>query len=365
MLAVTSKRTEPNLGSEDRMQGSKPVSVLLIIIGFAAMLSVMWMTGKFGWSLQDAEGDRIASATIHVLVDAAAAGLITASGIMLSWGGARWRAMGIGALLCALLLVAYSILSVYGFMSTRIAHLEAHKSIVASRQSDLDWKRSTSVSRDVPKAERLYLRQEARTARVDLEKSLSFVPDAAAASIASVFSTTTERVQRSLVMIGSCAGQLIKVSCLFIGFSMWPHRLRASQPFNGGDDGGSGSGKPKDEAKPSPKPRATVAAVSSIAARTATVAPLVAAPNNIVPMKISVSGPADALRDLQELLARKGYAPSQQALAARWQLSKSRVSHLLSDWERAGKVQRVRKGLVNEIVRPMGVGGSRYASAAG
>src|SRR5262249_51154720 len=155
--------------------------------------------------------DRVASAAIHMLVDAAAALLVTASGIMLSWRGARWKTMGAIALLCTLALVAYSMLTVFGFMSTRIAHLEVHRNLVAMQVKDLDWKRATSINHDVPKSERLYLRQEARAAATDLKKSLQFVPDAAASSIASLFDTTVERVQRFLVMVGSCVGQIIKV----------------------------------------------------------------------------------------------------------------------------------------------------------
>jgi hypothetical protein len=139
---------------------------------------------------------------------------------------------------CALILVLYSIVTVYGFMSTRIAHLESHKQLVAMQTKDLDWKRATSVNRDLPRSERLFLRQEARAAREDLKKSLMLMPDAAASSIASIFNTGVERVQRALVLVGSCVGQLIKVSCLFFGMAVWPHRPAKPSDGGGGGDGG-------------------------------------------------------------------------------------------------------------------------------
>jgi hypothetical protein len=46
------------------------------------------------------------------------------------------------------------------------------------------------------------------------------VPDAAASSIADMFGTTIEKVQRALVLIGSCIGQLVKVSCLFFELNL-------------------------------------------------------------------------------------------------------------------------------------------------
>ena len=58
--------------------------------------------------------------------------------------------MGVIALICALLLVGYSIVSVYGFMSTRITHLERHNRIVAYQQGAIDWTRKTIINRDLP-----------------------------------------------------------------------------------------------------------------------------------------------------------------------------------------------------------------------
>ena len=118
--------------------------------------------------------------------------------------------MGVIALICALVLVIYSIVSVYGFMSKRITHLESHNRIVAYQQGEIDWKRKTIIKPELPKSERQMLRDELRTASKELKESLRFVPDAQAAGVAAWFDTTVERVQRTLVIITSGVGQLIK-----------------------------------------------------------------------------------------------------------------------------------------------------------
>ena len=196
----------------------------MIAIGLGAMATVMWMTGRFGWSLQEVTADRWASACLHLLNDAAGASLVAASGVMLNLAGWRTRLMGLIALPCALVLVAYSIASVYGFMSTRITQLESHKNIVAWQRGELDWKRKTSISREVAKSDRQLLRAEAHHAAKQLKESLQFVPDGQAAGIAAWFDTSIERVQRALVITTSCIGQLIKVACIFFGFSFLSYR---------------------------------------------------------------------------------------------------------------------------------------------
>ena len=81
---------------------------IMVAIGLGAMATVMWMTGRFGWSLHEAAVDRWASAALHVLNDAAGAGLVVASSVMLGMPGWRARIMGLIALLFALVLVTYS-----------------------------------------------------------------------------------------------------------------------------------------------------------------------------------------------------------------------------------------------------------------
>jgi hypothetical protein len=136
------------------------------------------------------------------------------------------------------MLMGYSVLSVYSWMSTRVARLEAHNRVVEAEQQALDWKRKTSIRRNIPKSERLYLRKETQEAQEKLERSLTIIPDAPAQSIADAFNTTALRVQRLLVMAASCVGQVIKLACLFIGFFIWPYRLDtpATRPPAGGID---------------------------------------------------------------------------------------------------------------------------------
>jgi hypothetical protein len=225
----------------ERGEGSKLLSAILIGIGFLALLAIMWMTGRFGWSLQEDQADRYASTMIHVLVDASAAALISTASYMLSRPGAtwKWRLVSAAAACISMMFMGYSVLSVYSWMSTRVARLEAHNRVVEAEQQALDWKRKTSISRNIPKSERLYLREETRAAQEKLERSLAIIPDAPAQSIADAFNTTAPRVQRFLVMAASCVGQVIKLACLFIGFFVWPYRLDrpATRPPTGGSGG--------------------------------------------------------------------------------------------------------------------------------
>ena len=212
----------------------------MVAIGLGAMATVMWMTGRFGWNLQEAAVDRWASAALHVLNDAAGAGLVVASSVMLGMPGWRARIMGAIALLFALVLVTYSIVSVYGFMSTRISQLESHKSTVAYQQGEIDWKRKTIINRELPKADRQMMRAELRMASKEHKALLRFIPDAQAASIAAWFDTTVERVQRALVIVTSGVGQLIKVACLFFGFSFLSFRPEGAPSSD--DHSGAGGG---------------------------------------------------------------------------------------------------------------------------
>jgi hypothetical protein len=75
--------------------------------------------------------DRTTLAVLHALVDPAAAGII-AAGLMFRW---EWRRQGIGFLAFAVLLIAYSMLSVFGFMSTRIAATQSHSATPGERRS--------------------------------------------------------------------------------------------------------------------------------------------------------------------------------------------------------------------------------------
>ena len=255
-------RVETNIGDMKRMKTFLPPTTTnankqyillgrtLVAIGLCAMATVMWMTGRFGWSLHEVAVDRWASAALHVLNDAAGAGLVVASSVMLGMPGWRARIMGLIALLFALVLVTYSIVSVYGFMSTRISQLESHKSLVAYQQGEIDWKRKTIINRELPKADRQMMRAELRMASKEHKESLRFIPDAQAASIAAWFDTTVERVQRALVIVTSGVGQLIKVACLFFGFSFLSFRPEGAPSSDdhsgaGGDSQVGGGGGPR------------------------------------------------------------------------------------------------------------------------
>jgi hypothetical protein len=222
------------------------------------------MTGRFGWSLQESNADRTASMVIHVLVELGAAALISASSFLLCGHGVATKFVGIIAGVCSMTLICWSMVSVYSFMSVRIARVEAHDKRVAEQKESLVWQRGMSVKRDVPRSERLNLRRERREAEERLEKTLAIIPDAPAQSIADLLSTTVLRVQRALVMIASLVGQIIMQSCLFVGFFVWPRKLprQASSPPTGGD---GGERKPKlvtnNPAKPVP--------ASGVEARTA------------------------------------------------------------------------------------------------
>jgi hypothetical protein len=108
-------------------------------------------------------------------------------------------------------------------MSTRMANLEGHRNLLALQQAGLDWKRKTSVNREVPKGDRTLLRAEVWAATNQLKKLVAIVPDAQAAAIAAWFGSTIESVQRGLVVFTSCVGQLIKVACIFFGFALLTH----------------------------------------------------------------------------------------------------------------------------------------------
>src|SRR5262245_25198259 len=117
-------------------QGSRTVSMFLQAVAFTALLVSMWMNARFGWGLAPDWADRITLAVLHVLVDPAAAGLVVTGSLMIRW---RWRWQGILFLAIALVLMAYSMLSVYGFMSSRIAMTQSHQAIVDMQKGQLDW----------------------------------------------------------------------------------------------------------------------------------------------------------------------------------------------------------------------------------
>ena len=219
----------------------RAIGVLLIGIGLVAMVVSMIMNWRFGYSLAASEGDRLLMAVLHSLVDPAAACLIAAGGLMLAWG---WRWQGIAALLCAGVLVAYSMVTVFGFMSDRIGQLEGHKAALATQQGYLKWVQGQRVNMDIPKSERRLMREDVKTAVEKLSQSVRIIPDKHASAIAAATGFSVEAVQRGLVSIGSGIAQGIKFACLGFGFFLVGLRLDASaSSVSSPKDDASGGGK--------------------------------------------------------------------------------------------------------------------------
>jgi len=93
----------------------------------------------------------------------------------------------------------------------------------------------------MPRSERVFLRSETKRAEQRLERTLAYIPDAPAQSIADLLGTTPLRVQRELVMLTSSVFQMVKLACLFFGFYLWPTKV-PSRPITpvGGHSGGGG-----------------------------------------------------------------------------------------------------------------------------
>jgi len=94
----------------ERREGSCALSIVLIALGACALAVVMYCTGRFGYGLQEAEGDRYASALGFILVDASAAALVSACSFMLRKRGWAWKTAGAVAGACSVVLVVISII---------------------------------------------------------------------------------------------------------------------------------------------------------------------------------------------------------------------------------------------------------------
>jgi hypothetical protein len=230
------------INKNDGTHGSRAVSCFLIFIGLAALGVSVFMNMRFGLGLSQDPTDRTTMAILHVLVDPAAAGLVVAGALMRRWG---WKWEGFCFQAIALLLILYSMLSVYGFMSARIAQTQSHDAIVAMQKGQLDWTRNSSVNRELPKVERRLLRQEAKELTKEIRNSLSIIPDAQAASIATAIGVSVEKVQRALVMISSGIAQAMKFVCLLAGVMIWPRSTtRNNKTTTGGNNGDNEYNKP-------------------------------------------------------------------------------------------------------------------------
>ena len=128
--------------------------------------------------------DRTTLAILHVIVDPAAGGLVVAGSMMRRWG---WTREGRAFQVIAVILILYSMLSVYGFMSSRISAMHRHNAIITAQKGQLDWMRNSSINRELPKAEHSLLRSDAKELMKELRALLSIIPDAQAQAIADMF----------------------------------------------------------------------------------------------------------------------------------------------------------------------------------
>ena len=193
----------------------------MIAIGLGAMATVMWMTGRFGWSLQEVTADRWASACLHLLDDAAGASLVAASGVMLNLVGVAYAADGSdrSALRVSPRCVLHCIrLRVHVPRALRSWRMTKNIVAWAKGANSIGNVRRALAERSPNRIASCFC-AEAHHAAKQREGSLQFVPDGQAAGIAAWFDTSIERVQRALVITTSCIGQLIKVACIFFGFS--------------------------------------------------------------------------------------------------------------------------------------------------
>jgi hypothetical protein len=158
--------------------------------------------------------------------------------MFLAWG---WRWHGFGTILFAFAFIAWSMVSVYGFMATRIAASEGHKNSIKVQERYLSWVQGQTVNFDLPKSERHAMKDEVKTTVDKLTSAAKVIPDAQAASLAGMFGTSVERIQRTLIVISSGIAQSIKFACMFYGLFAWPYR-RSSATSSAGSSSGNSSG---------------------------------------------------------------------------------------------------------------------------
>jgi hypothetical protein len=284
---------------------------------------------------------------------------------------------------------------VNGFMSTRIAASEGHKNSIKVHERYLSWVQGQTVNFDRPKSERQAMAAEVKDATQKLAETVAKVPDAQAASLAEMFGTTTEGVQRTLVTISSGMAQAIKFACMFFGVLAWPNRKaetfsKVESTTGGGKQTGkhSSSGEIVDfpltgkVSKTSHFPsnenvRESKENVAHFPSRENVNAQenVESAPLSLPPSKTSEewktkaksmtckfsngtfsakrsSGKLsreEALADLRKTMAQSGDVPSQRTLSNRWKVSEGTVSKWCRHWESSGKVSRRKSGKCQEV----------------
>lgn len=345
----------------DAREGSKVVSIFLMAIGLIAMGVSMFMNARFGWGLSEDLADRTAMAVLHILVDPAAACLIVAGALMLRWGWKREGSIFLGS---AIILILWSMLSVYGFMSSRIAMVISHDKLVAFDEGRLKWTQGSSINSDVSKSDRRLLRVESKELSQKIRAQLAFIPDAQATSIAAALGIQVEKVQRGLVMVSSGIAQTIKFLCLLAGGMIWPRQKLSNLSHRGGKDD-TGGGKVASETKKEPTNITTFPGQKDQPKPAAALKVSTPLPGLPQPTNENTRKPLDEY--LQELLARGRKLESQTQIARNSGWSEPTVSKLLAKWEKAGKISRDRNGnrKVTMQRQRMGDGGGRQALAVG
>jgi hypothetical protein len=162
-------------------RSSKVIACVSIGIGLIALAVSMSMNARFGWAQASSIEDRYMIAGLHLLIDPAAAILVAMAGLFAGW---RWRAAV--ALVCAVVLIGWSMISVYGFLSSRIAVSAGHMAALQVQADYLKWTQGQTVNFDRPKAERQAMGLEVKDAVQKLASAAMIVPDAQAASIAAM-----------------------------------------------------------------------------------------------------------------------------------------------------------------------------------
>lgn len=329
----------------------------LVTVGLIAMSVCIYFQGRHGWNLGTILPDKIALATMHGLVDVATALLVSGGAILFAW---YMRKMGFAACVFALLLTCFSVLSVSGFMSGRIAALEGQKAALSVLDKYGKWAGGTTYQQ-AGRSERTHLRMEMRANLKEMVRVASIIPDSHAMAIANMTGLHIETVQRVLILISSGMAQAIKYICLLVGFFLLSNRdernasLVSSSPKGGSSSGGE-TRKPSEESKDKhpetvvqfparANAQADPPKVSSDAPRVPALAPSVSANHRLHGASVST-----ALRLQPEW-------PNQQAIADALGVSKGKVSKDLKRLKGQRKVETKRNGKSNAVIARRNGGG--------
>jgi uncharacterized membrane protein YecN with MAPEG domain len=210
----------------------------LVGIGIVAMCVCVYFNARHGWNLGTILPDQVALATMHGLVDIATALLVSGGAILFAW---YMRKMGFAACFFALLLTCFSILSVSGFMSGRMAALQAQKTTLEILDKQGRWT-GGSTYKEAGRSERRSLRAEMRDNVKEMVRVASLIPDSHAMAIASMTGQSVEFVQRALILVSSGMAQALKYICLLVGFFLLSNRDERGAGVNHQTQAGSASG---------------------------------------------------------------------------------------------------------------------------